>query len=279
MTLSKTAISVVIRNKNEASALREILSILTQVYSGDIQEIIVVDNNSTDNSREIAGEFNCRIVSIDRFSYGRAINTGIEEATSPYVLLLSSHAIPVGQNFFRNSILTITRSENIAGIRYINSFENYKRAFQNGFKVTNPIRFGIVAACCLVNKKVWQQFKFQEDLVFAEDKEWSQRVYNSGFQILDLNETYFYFPQRDSSNLLKRYRNETIAEYKLQNKKFPSEPRIIASFFKKILFTNSKNYFLTVVNDLSILNTKFKIRKALAESQTENSSKNNFKKE
>lgn len=78
-------ISIVIRNNNEAVALENILSILTKVYSDDYEEIIIVDNYSSDNSILIAQKYGCKIIKITDFSYGRATNLGIENSISNYV--------------------------------------------------------------------------------------------------------------------------------------------------------------------------------------------------
>ena len=216
-------ISIVIRNKNEAKALENILSILTKIYAEDYSEIIIVDNYSTDESVSIAEKYKCKVVYIKDFSYGRATNLGIEAAKSDYVLLLSSHAIPVGKSFFKNSISALNTAKKAAGIRYINSMENYKRAVENNFIVSEPLRNGLMTACALVNKKVWEQFKFDEQLSAIEDKEWSERVVNNGFEIL-------------------------------------------ASFVKKIIFINTKNYFQTFIYDILILKVRLEIHRKLKKS-------------
>lgn len=256
-------ISVVIRNKNEANALENVLSILRSLYISEINEIVVVDNNSTDNSLGIAQKYNCKVITIDNFSYGRAINKGIQNSNSKYVLLLSSHAIPVGTNFFKNTLVVLNSAPNIAGIRYINSIENYNRAIQNNFEITEPLKYGLMAGCCIVNREIWEHHKFDENLVFSEDKEWSDRVVKNGFKILDINETFFYFIKRDRKSILNRYRNENIADYQLNNKQFASPLHSIASFFKKIFITNNIRYFKTLVNDFFVLKTKFKIYEKL----------------
>jgi len=256
-------ISIVIRNKNEARALENILSIITNVYSGDYQEIIIVDNNSTDDSLEVALKYKCKIVNIKDFSYGRATNYGIEAAVSKYILLLSSHAIPIGKSFFINTLRALEEEENIAGIRYINSIENYNRAVKNNFRVTEPLKYGLMTGCAIVNKEIWLQFKFDEELPFSEDKEWSERVTNHGFQILDLNETFFYFIKRDTKSSILRYKNETISEYLLHKKKFSSLNWILLSFAKKIFFINTKKYFKLIIYDILILKAKIEIHKEL----------------
>lgn len=256
-------ISIVIRNKNESKTLGEILNILNRIYLEYIQEIIVVDNKSTDNSLEVARKYGCKIVSIEKFSYGRAINIGIEAASSRYILLLSSHAIPIGSHFFYNAVASIKKDNSTAGIRFINSFDNYNRALNNNFIVKEPLKFGLMAACCLVNKQVWEIHKFNEELVFSEDKEWSKRVSDLGYKILDLNETFFYFIQRDEQSLLNRYRNETLSYYQLNNKEFPSPLRILLTFIKKIFVTNVFVLLKTMKFDFLILKERMKIFKLL----------------
>jgi len=256
-------VSIVIRNKNEASALENILSIITKVYFDDYKEIIIVDNYSTDNSIAVATKYKCRVIYIENFSYGRATNLGIEMAVSRYVLLLSSHAVPIGNSFFKNTFDALSSFENVAGIRYVNSIENYKRAIKNSFVVTEPLKHGLMTGCALVSKKVWKQFKFDEELPFSEDKEWSERVVKNGFQILDLNETFFYFVKRDLKASISRYKSETISEYLLHDKKFSSPIVIVASFIKKIFFINTKKYFELIIHDILILKAKFEIRKEL----------------
>jgi rhamnosyltransferase len=256
-------ISIVIRNKNESEYLERILSILTKQYTDDIDEIIVVDNKSTDNSIQVAEKYNCKIVMIDTFTYGKAINLGIKEAKNNFVLLLSAHAIPIGNSFFKNSIKFVADKKDFAGLRYINSIENYERALENSFKIKEPLKFGLMAACCLVSKKAWLQFQFNEELVFSEDKEWSHRVSKAGFSIYEMNESFFYFIKRMTKSDLNRFKNESIANNQLFNIKSPSVLKIILSFFKKIFLTNTLVYFETIRNDCRITKIKLEIYKVL----------------
>ena len=162
-------VSIVIRNKNEATALEKVLQILHSQYQNDFSEIIIVDNNSSDHSLQIAQNYNCKIVPITDFTYGKATNLGIQNASSNYVLLLSAHAIPVGNSFFKDSLAMLQSNENIAGLRYINSLANYTRAIENNFVINNPIQFGLMTACAMINK----------EMVFSEVKDWSNRFFYS----------------------------------------------------------------------------------------------------
>ncbi|WP_264566714.1 glycosyltransferase family 2 protein [Flavobacterium sp. N3904] len=256
-------ISVVIRNKNEAPALEYILKILHKVYQDDIDEIILVDNLSTDKSIEIAENFNCRIVMIDDFTYGKAINLGISTANNNLILLLSSHAVPVGNSFFKNSIAEFAVNPSLAGMRYINSYANYKRAIDNNFKVKDGLNFGMMAGCAMVNKKVWYEFKFDETLVFSEDKEWSDRVLKAGYEIMDFNETFFYHINRDKKGILNRYKNETVAHYQLHKLKYISILKIFGVLFFRIMFQLPKEYMVKVFHEFRLFVIKIKIRRKL----------------
>jgi rhamnosyltransferase len=252
-------VSVVIRNRNEAFYLKKSLEILNTVYKKDILEIIVIDNESNDNSLKVAEDHGCRIVKITDFTYGKAINMGISEAKSNIVLLLSAHAVPVGNSFFKNSLEQIKLNPKVAGIRFINSISNYERAIKNEFKVKDPLRFGLMAGCCLINKKIWEIIKFDECLSFSEDKEWSLNAINAGYDILDFNEGFFYFINRDHNSLVSRFRNETLAEYQLHNKKFPSRFRIFLSFLYSALMKNTVTFFKKMSYDYRIMKAKFYI--------------------
>lgn len=210
-------ISVLIRNKNEARALDRVLNILIRVYKDEIDEIIVVDNESVDDSEIIAQKYNCKIIKLANFTYGKALNLGIENSRNKYILLLSAHAAPVGANFIKNSLKILNSDHQIAGLRYINSIENYDRFLNNDKIIKDPIKYGIVAACCMVNKDSWERVKFNEELVGGEDKEWSKRVIDHNFKILDVNETYFYFIKRTKQQLFNRYKVELIINDKLNS--------------------------------------------------------------
>ncbi|MBF4465653.1 glycosyltransferase family 2 protein [Flavobacterium sp. LC2016-12] len=253
-------ISIIIRNKNEATALESILNILRKIYNDDIDEIIVVDNKSTDESIIVAEKFKCKIITIENFTYGKAINLGIENAKNDLVLLLSSHAVPIGNSFFKNSIKPFISNPELAGLRYINSYSNYLRAVQNDFLVNDGLKFGLMAGCAMVNKKIWNKFKFDEKLVFSEDKEWSERVIKEGYQIMDFNETFFYHIKRDEEGSLNRWKNETIAHYQLHKLKYPSKIKLTALFLFKIGFNLPKEYLGKLKYELKLFLIKLKLK-------------------
>lgn len=87
-------ISVIIRNKNEQDYIG--FAIQSVIDHFNDPEIIVVDNNSTDDSLEIVNLFidraNIKIIKIDNYTPGKSINLGVQHATNNIILILSAHS-------------------------------------------------------------------------------------------------------------------------------------------------------------------------------------------
>ncbi len=257
--------SIIIRVKNEAEALKFVLQVLTKHYKDDIHEIIIVDNESTDTTVDIANSFNCRVTTIKDFTYGRAINQGINEATNNNILLLSAHSVPVGLSFFKTVSRQLEKGTHIAAARFINGAANYKRAIQNNFKVIHPEKYGITAACCYINKTVWEKLQFDEQIIACEDKLWSKEVIKLGYEIIEVSETFFYFAKRSKDGNLKRWRNETLANHIITKTKPISKGKIFLIFIKnntlgivRLVYTHVKTTYKTLKNQLFINSSYYK---------------------
>lgn len=92
---AQTAFSIVINNHNYARYLeRTLASALGQDYPSELMEVIVVDDGSTDESREIlrrhAGHPRIRIRLQENAGQAAAIASGVALATHEYVCLLDS---------------------------------------------------------------------------------------------------------------------------------------------------------------------------------------------
>jgi rhamnosyltransferase len=94
-------ISVIIRNRNEAEFIGFAIQSCLDYFNKP--EIIIVDNNSTDDSLEIVNLFKDRttikIISINDYTPGKSINLGVKKASNDYILILSAHAQINSLNF------------------------------------------------------------------------------------------------------------------------------------------------------------------------------------
>jgi glycosyltransferase involved in cell wall biosynthesis len=111
------AVSVLIRVRNESSALAEVLQRLALQKSDPAREVVVVDNASDDDSAAVAAAAGARVFVLPRdlFGYGRAINVGLELCRAEFVVLLSAHAWPVGSDWLEALVGAMCSDAAMAG--------------------------------------------------------------------------------------------------------------------------------------------------------------------
>ena len=84
-------VSVIVNNYNHGDYLEQaIASALAQTYAN--VEVVVVDDGSTDDSREVIGRFDSRIVAVlkENGGQGSAFNAGLEHASGTVIMFLDS---------------------------------------------------------------------------------------------------------------------------------------------------------------------------------------------
>ena len=208
-------ISVVIRNKNQATALSFLLKNLTERYSGTINEIIVIDNCSTDDSHAISDQFNARFVTIEKFSYGGSANLAAKEAAGPIIVLFSAHSYPVSHDFFKLIQEKFNNNSNLAGLRCLHSTNDYRNYINGVIAKQDPNRSGLIFSGSAFNKKVWEKHAFREDVATFEDKEWTKRVLQHGFDIEFVPAIFHYEITRTPKQNFFRFKNDIVGNYQL----------------------------------------------------------------
>ncbi|MCA9323836.1 glycosyltransferase [Candidatus Saccharibacteria bacterium] len=89
-------ISFVIRTMNEGAQFEQLMDDITALEYPTSPEIIVLDNESTDHTPEIARAAGASVVVYPReeFSYARSLNLAMTEASYSNVFLTVGHALP-----------------------------------------------------------------------------------------------------------------------------------------------------------------------------------------
>ena len=87
MTSKVEMVSVVIPTLNEAGNIREALATIEKELAYP-KEIIVVDGNSTDGTKEIVKDTNCKLIIEPRRGYGTALKTGIKHAKGDVIVMV-----------------------------------------------------------------------------------------------------------------------------------------------------------------------------------------------
>ena len=83
--MSDSPVTVVVPCLNEASSLPGVLTAIPAGYHA-----LVVDNNSTDGTADVARAHEARVVAESNPGYGAAVHAGIVAADTPIVAVLES---------------------------------------------------------------------------------------------------------------------------------------------------------------------------------------------
>ncbi len=189
--------SVVIRSKNEERwigyAIQSVLDNLNK------PEVVVVDNNSSDRTIEIVKFFSenpnlnnqtnnyskIKILNINNYSPGRALNLGVKNASKKYILILSAHCIL--KNFHEKNIIKNLESNacvfgNQIPVwhgkkitkRYLWSHFTNKKV-QNMYSQLEK-RYFLHNAVAVYKKATLKKIPFDENLTSKEDRYWANKI-------------------------------------------------------------------------------------------------------
>jgi len=183
-------ISLIIRTKNEerwiGSCLRAIFRQTRQNF-----EVILVDNQSTDQTVAKARQFPITLVEIEKFSPGKALNDGIRASKGDLIVCLSGHCIPVNDRWLEHLVKDLM-DVSVAGV--------YGR--QEPLTFSSPldkrdllITFGLDRKIQLrdsffhnansaLRRDIWELFPFDEEVTNIEDRLWAKKVLAAGMKII-----------------------------------------------------------------------------------------------
>lgn len=192
---SERLCSIIIRTKNEE---RWINACLTAVYKQTYKniEVIVVDNESQDRTIAKAQKFPItKLISIEKYLPGAALNAGIRASSGDYIVCLSAHCIPVNESWLSNLVEALDENESFAGV--------YGRQVPMSFTSSADKRdllliFGLDRkiqekdsffhnANSILRRSLWNAVPFDEEITNIEDRIWGQ-------QMIDLDLKLVYEP-------------------------------------------------------------------------------------
>ena len=186
-------ISIIIRSKNEEKWIGRCLdAVINQKVDAKI-EVIIVDNNSTDHTVEVAKRYPIKkCININKFLPGKALNNGIRASSGNYIVCLSAHCIPEKETWLQTMLGNFIENSNIAGV--------YGRQLPLSF--TDPVDkrdllivFGLDKriqlkdyffhnANCMIPRSIWEEFTFDEEVINIEDRVWGKEVIQAGYKII-----------------------------------------------------------------------------------------------
>lgn len=172
-------VSVIITTRNEEkNVLNCIQSIEIQTYPRDNIELIVVDNNSTDKTKEMAKRFTDKVYN---FGPERAAqrNLGIKESKGEYILYLDADMI-LSRDLIKEAVslcqnrgfIALYIPEKIRGEGFWIRVRDFERSFYNATCI-DAVRFGR-------RDKFLEIGGFDETLNGPEDWDFDRRINRAG---------------------------------------------------------------------------------------------------
>ena len=154
--MNEIDISVIVTTKNEEENIGDCLrSIKSQSYPQDRLELIVVDNNSTDDTKSIASEFTSRVYNLGPERSAQR-NFGVSKARGKYIVYLDAD-MTLNEDVLSQSFLKCEEEgfsalhipEKIIGKGFWISVRDFERSFYNE-TVIDCVRFVSKEECGLI---------------------------------------------------------------------------------------------------------------------------------
>ena len=183
-------VSIIIRTRNEERWITPCLrAVFNQTYRN--VEVVLVDNGSTDRTVKRACEFAARVVRIDQFLPGKAINDGIRAARGEILVCLSGHCVPVNEHWLANLVRELADPA-VAGVygrqeplSYSSDFDKRDLITVFGLDRKVQVRDSFFHnANSAFRRDVWDRHPFDEEVTNIEDRVWGQQVIAAGFKIV-----------------------------------------------------------------------------------------------
>jgi len=184
-------VSIILRAANEEKWISSCLSGVFRQEFSDF-EVILVDNCSSDRTIEKAKQFPIiKIVTINQFMPGKALNLGIRESSGSYIVCLSAHCIPTNEKWLGN-LLSNFNDNRIAGVygrqepmAFTNDVD--KRDLINIFGLDRKVQKKdpfFHNANSMLRRDIWEKIPFSDTTTNIEDRIWAKEVLRRGYQII-----------------------------------------------------------------------------------------------
>ena len=191
-------ISVIVRTKNEEKHIGHCIQSLTDFIGKP--EIIIVDNESTDNTIPIINRFeyhDIEKITIPKNDYtpGKSLNLGVKQCTEDYVMILSAHCEIVKFDFDqvkeqldRNGVGAIWGKQTPIwdgkkiSRRYM--WSNFGDEPQTNYWCESEDRYFFHNAFSIFRTSYLKKYPFDEHYSGKEDRYWANKQIENGFEIL-----------------------------------------------------------------------------------------------
>lgn len=214
------SLALVIRCFNEEAHIGRLL---TGVFRQSIvpDQVVIVDSGSTDATLAIAAAFRVEIVTIapEDFSFGRALNVGLEAVHTEVAVLASAHVYPIYDTWLARLAAPL-ESQDIAlayGCQQTppDGRLSERQLLAQWFpphsvaRQRHPFCNNANAA---IRMSVWREQAYDEHLTGLEDLDWAKRALAAGYLLSYVAEAPVAHVHNETfGQVVNRYQREAIA--------------------------------------------------------------------
>lgn len=204
-------VSIIVPVYNGESTIQRCLDSLVNLdYPKERLEIIIVDNNSTDNTKKIINQYPVTYIFEEKRSRARARNKGIEASKGEIICSLDADCV-ADRNWVKN-ILKGFNGKNIGACggrtlayqpkTWIEKYLNYSTSnFVTIFKDDRFLTPSVSTANAAYLRIIFKDIGFFDEMIMTEDQEFSWRILLNGWQLAYVPEAIVHCKYLD--NLVK----------------------------------------------------------------------------
>ena len=263
-------VSVIIPVFNDTKRLGYCLQALeSQTYSKNLYEVIVINNNSTENIQTVVDRFpQVRMANEKKQGSYAARNKGISLSLGKILAFTDSDCIPA-DDWIEKGVAALQKNPDCAMVAgeielfyqnphnptIVELYDSMNFLRQKIF--VEELKFGATANLFTFKDCFEKVGLFNTDLRSSGDREWGQRLFNSGLKQVYANDARVAHPARNEVKEIKK-KTARIVEglYTLENQQKKSLPSFIREVFWDIKPPRKEIIEILKTIDLHSLNQK-----------------------
>jgi len=207
-------VSVVVPVRNAPQRIAACVeALLGQTYAGDRPQIVVVDNDSDDETPEVVDSYPVtRVTEASAHSPYSARNRGISVATGEIIAFIDANCVPA-ENWLKNGVRRLVEDGyDLVGGRVTFTFSRRPTVGEIVDAATNVDVEASIAnhRACMTGNLFVRRAVFDEIGVFSPsirsggDMRWTRRASDAGFRLAYADDAEVFYPARSLGPLLRK---------------------------------------------------------------------------
>jgi glycosyltransferase involved in cell wall biosynthesis len=206
-------VSIIVPAYNAQDNMAQLIeSLLNQKYTDDLLEIIIVDNNSNDQTRNIIRRFPVKLIEkSDIQSSYAARNEGIKNAAGDYLAFIDADCIATDYWLSEGVNAIISESADLAAGKVEFYFSKEKTAAEMYDSITQmqsqktvTEKKAAATANIFVKASLFQRIGFFPEVTSGADVTWTKKAAENGFKLIYADKAIVKHPARNLKQFLKK---------------------------------------------------------------------------